>query len=463
LADQHPSEQPSAVRARVRLLAVLLPLAALVALDLGLRACGALPPDAPLLFHARTHGPDFSPFVTAEDGTVTIRPDWVSRGDGLRGTVGIRKGRQFLYPGFRPVRLERPKPPGTRRIFVLGGSSAFGLYVGAQAAFPAVLEHRLAERRPAQRWQVVNLGCAGWASDRVANVLPAVLALEPDLVGPGSGLGAAGRLRARLLQASALFAWLDHAVSSTLRSAETRALREEVAAAEAGRIATYEPRAVAAEERSVPDEGFFRGAERSYAANLRRLASLSREASVPLLLVLPVANLVSAPSLSAHAPGFDRAADFMTAMEEASVLQAQGRHEEASARLARAALLSPRHARAHYQLGLELLRAGRRGEGEAALQRASDLDVRTHRITAGLEGVFLNVAAEQGLAWVDLRPVLRPDLDEALAAELFVDHVHPTVAGHQRIAEALLPSVLELLADAPGAARGQRDPSANSM
>ena len=210
-------------------MAIALPIATVVVLDVGLRVAGVVPPDDPLLFHARSHTEDFSPFVEGEGGDLEIRPDWVNDGDGLRGRRGIRAGRQFLYPGFRPARVARGKPPGSIRVLALGGSTTFGLYVGADAAFPDLLEGRLSARAGGRAVEVVNLGCAGFASDRVLALLISALALEPDLIvvytghnemlgGPaseGGELGPAHGLRARLLEVSTLFAWLNHAVATT--------------------------------------------------------------------------------------------------------------------------------------------------------------------------------------------------------------------------------------------------------
>ena len=49
-------------------------------------------------------------------------------------------------------------------------------------------------------------------------------------------------------------------------------------------------------------------------------------------------------------------------------------------------------------------------------------------------------------SWVDLRARFQADLSDAAARQLFVDHVHPTAAGHAEIADALREPALALLA-----------------
>jgi len=171
----------SAARPRwqLGLLAALVPLALLVAVDLLLRAVSLLPPEHPLVFYARSHETHFSPFVATDRGTLEIRPDWVAPSDGLRrrSCRDCSSGRQFLYPGFRPADIAARRPEAALRVVVLGGSSTFGLYVGAEAAFPARLEARLRAGLGERELEVINLGCPGWATDRILNVLDAVLAL----------------------------------------------------------------------------------------------------------------------------------------------------------------------------------------------------------------------------------------------------------------------------------------------
>lgn len=444
-------------RWQLALLSLGVVLGALAALDLGLRALGALPPDDPLLFFARTREPRVDPFVEVAPGRIAIRPDWVNDGEGLRGRRGRRAGRQFLLPGFRPAELARQKPPGTLRIVALGESTTYGLFVGADAAFVAVLGRELAARsgRPAE---ALNLGCPGFASDRVAALLPTALALEPDLVviyvgqnemlggeeGPVGGLTPAMRLRAWLLARSSLVAWLDHAWTRALRGAETQRVREEVAALQAGEIPTFVAEAVPPAQRVAPSAVFRARAAASYRANLERMIAAARGAGVPLLFVLPVANLRAAPFFSVHAPGFRAQSDFDAALRAAAALREAGKPAEALAALDRAVALSPEYALAHSLRGDLLHELGRDAEARDAYHRA--IDLLTYRITTPLEQTFVDVMRAEGVPWVDLRAVFQSDLSAAGAKRLFVDHVHPTAEGHAAIAEALLPEAEALLA-----------------
>ena len=105
-------------RWQLGLLAALVPLALLVAVDLALRAASLVPPEHPLVFYARSQETHFSPFVATDRGTLEIRPDWVAPRHGLRrrGCRNCSAGRQFLYPGFRAADIAAQRPEGCRRV-----------------------------------------------------------------------------------------------------------------------------------------------------------------------------------------------------------------------------------------------------------------------------------------------------------------------------------------------------------
>lgn len=464
-------------RWQLALLAALVPLSLLVAVDLVLRAASLLPPEHPLVFYARSHETEFSPFVATDRGTLEIRPGWVANTDGLRRrrSFGKRAGRQFLYPGFRPVEVAVSRPEGALRVLALGGSSTFGPYVGVEAAFPARLEARLRASLGGREIEVVNLGCPGWASDRILNALGAFLALEPDLlviytghnemlegwVGSVPGLTLANRLRAALLRTSSLFAWLDYLLSASLRRVEQEMSFEEMAAVRVGNIPTFEPRAVPEAELEPPAAAFVHYTVERYAANVTRMIERVRAAGVPLLFVLPVANLLDPPAISLHAPGFEAHEEFEAALRTARDALGQGRLDAGLSALERAIELSPRHAKAHYRYAAALQRAGRVREARAEYQRAVDLDIRTHRITSAHEAAVIEVWQALDADWVDLRPLFHEDLDREHAQRLFIDHLHPTAFGHDRIAARLAPEVRRLLgleaglAGRAGEGRGQ--------
>jgi lysophospholipase L1-like esterase len=84
--------------------------------------------------------------------------------------------------GHRGPLVPEKKPPGVRRILVLGGSHPFGMWVGVEEMYSSVLQALLDERSPGQ-WQVLNASCPGHTSYQGWKYLERHgLRFEPDIV-----------------------------------------------------------------------------------------------------------------------------------------------------------------------------------------------------------------------------------------------------------------------------------------
>lgn len=108
-----------------------------------------------------------------------LRPGVAVSLGGYAETAVIRTNAQ----GFRyPRDLASPKPPGTLRIFVLGGSAAFGLGVSDSETLAARIEERLAARLGGAV-EVVTAAVPGYtAREELQMLAMRVLPMEPDAV-----------------------------------------------------------------------------------------------------------------------------------------------------------------------------------------------------------------------------------------------------------------------------------------
>lgn len=99
-------------------------------------------------------------------------------GDGIWGADTL----QLNAFGHRSPSMSREKPEGVRRVLVLGGSHPFGMWVGMQEVYSAVLERRLNEASDGV-WQVLNAASPGHTTYQGARYLAhRGLAFEPDVV-----------------------------------------------------------------------------------------------------------------------------------------------------------------------------------------------------------------------------------------------------------------------------------------
>ncbi len=83
---------------------------------------------------------------------------------------------------FQPDSFLAEKPPGSRRIFVLGGSTVQGRPYSIETSFATWLRLRLQAASPETEFEVVNCGGVSYASYRVAKILDEVLGHQPDAI-----------------------------------------------------------------------------------------------------------------------------------------------------------------------------------------------------------------------------------------------------------------------------------------
>jgi hypothetical protein len=122
-------------------------------------------------------------FAAAAEGTVRLlglavpRPTGYAPVDTKRRAMQPRNSR-----GYRDRERSPAKPPGVRRVVVLGDSFAWGASVEFEDAYPQRLERGL-NRRRRERWEVVNLALPGMNTvDHAAQLEQEGMAYEPDLI-----------------------------------------------------------------------------------------------------------------------------------------------------------------------------------------------------------------------------------------------------------------------------------------
>ncbi|MGI9471386.1 MAG: tetratricopeptide repeat protein, partial [Rubripirellula sp.] len=73
------------------------------------------------------------------------------------------------------------KPPKTRRVFCVGGSTTFGRPFNDTTSYVNWLRQLLPKVSPEFHWEVINAGGVSYASYRVAAVMEELANYEPDL------------------------------------------------------------------------------------------------------------------------------------------------------------------------------------------------------------------------------------------------------------------------------------------
>lgn len=355
---------------------------------------------------------------------------------------------------FRPASFAANKEANEFRIFVLGGSTVQGRPWSTETSFTAWLELNLNAAADKRRFQVINCGGVSYSSYRLVPILREVLQYQPDLVifCEGNNEFLEDRSYAPIKNQSAAVAWAEQQAMqlrtyNMLRAGvlslqnndrpEREILGPEVDARLdwKGGLADYHH-----------DEQWRRDVITHFDFNLRRLAAVAREARVPLLFVNPVANLEWEPFKSEHRA--DLSAQELKLFDE---LLAQARAayptdlSAAVNKLQGAAQLDPQYAAVQFELGMSLLELGRRNEAEQALRQAKELDVCPLRILEPMRKVVQQVAADSSTPLIDAEAVIVARSRSGFAdRQWLVDHVHPTIEGHQLLADALAEKMVEL-------------------
>ena len=167
---------PDARRRRFKVAAMLLPVAAVVAIEGALRLAGFdWPLEGPPLRFFNQQGCEEHRLnaMMIPDPVLfwRLRPGWTS------GT-----GDRISASGFRSE-FEKTKAPGVRRVVCIGDSSTYGLFVPAASAWPSILGRSLAAAPGTGTWEVLNLGVPGYTSWQARRLLETdVERLAPDVV-----------------------------------------------------------------------------------------------------------------------------------------------------------------------------------------------------------------------------------------------------------------------------------------
>jgi hypothetical protein len=351
------------------------------------------------------------------------------------------------------------KAPREYRVFCLGGSTVQGSPYTIETSFTTWLELNLQAADPEREWEVVNCGGLSYASYRLVPILEEVLDYEPDLVilCTGQNEFLEDRSYASVKRVPRLIA-LTHGWSSNFRTYN-------VFRSGWLWLTAPQPESAWADRTTLPeevdawldhrdglepyhrDDAWRDGVVAHYRFNLQRMANIAAAAGVPMLLVNPVSNLKDCPPFKIEtradlSPEQRRTLDRLWTEAKSLPDEQRARRLEL---LLQVLTLDDRHAGAYFLLGRCYLAERWHAEAKQAFVRAKDEDICPLRMLESMHDALAEVAADSGLPMIDARRLLEEQTqDGILGDELLLDHVHPTINGHQMIADELLRELVAL-------------------
>ncbi|NNF29547.1 MAG: tetratricopeptide repeat protein [Gemmatimonadetes bacterium] len=396
-------------------------------------------------------------------GFQAVSPLFEAKLGGGAGGQRVFASRESKLPWFNYQEFAATKPLNGYRVFSFGGSTTFGRPYGYETAFSNWLELLLTSSDPATSYEVVNVGGVSYASYRVVNLMQEMFEYGPDLfiVYTGHNEFLEERTYSDLFQRSPTVAGLQ----ARLHRLRSYSLVRDTWLSVRGREQEEAERKfqMSGEVTAILDQTFglehYRRDPESHDAilshfrfNLERMVDLADDHDVGLIFVVPPSNeaafspFKSQPCRPVTAAGGGR---WVGLYDEGRERLSQRDFAAAAAALQEAASLDPCHADLRYRLAQAYLGLGRHEEAKREFVAARDQDVAPLRATSRIQGTVREVASQRGVPLVDLVAILEEEVRETeghtiLGAESFLDHAHPTIRVHQRVAEEVTETLFEL-------------------
>jgi len=346
---------------------------------------------------------------------------------------------------FRPQSFAAEKPSKEFRIFVLGGSTVQGRPYAVETSFTNWLEISLQAADPTRSWKVVNCGGVSYASYRLAPIMEEVLDYEPDLIILYSGHNEFLEDRSYHFVKQSPTVSRTYLSLSNLRSfalcqqllegdSETQDEKVELST-EVDAMLDYQNGL----EPYHRDSEWRRDVISHFEHNVRRMVAMAQAAKTPILMIDPPCNMKDCPPFKmVDSEGLSPAQKercqrlWETAKSEPDNAQAILLLQEALA-------INPQQAGLHFHLGKLYEAQQEFVMADKHFVRAKEEDICPLRILEPMRVSLARVAQGQHAPLLDLRQTFRDRTSNGLLGdELFIDHVHPTVRGHQLIAEDLM-------------------------
>ena len=357
---------------------------------------------------------------------------------------------------FRPQSFPVSKPADTFRVFVLGGSTVQGRPYAVETSFTTWLKFNLQAVETERHIEVINCGGVSYASYRLVPILRETLEYQPDLfiVYTGHNEFLEERTYNDLKQSSSI----SLASQKSLRELRIAALMQRFLPGMREEHGSSPKTILSADVNARLD---FRKGLESYQRdldhrrdiadhfeyNIRQMILLARQADVPLMLVNPVSNLKNCPPFKCE---FEDGQSQEQQDQLISLWKAANNCDwnqtDRKMQLWEAALqIDQQHAGLLYSVGKTCEHQQRYSEAKSWLIKAKEEDICPLRILEPMHASLFDLAQEYQVPLVDIHNLVEQQTPDGIpGSEWLVDHVHPSIEGHQLIADALYEKLVAL-------------------
>jgi len=331
------------------------------------------------------------------------------------------------------------------RMFFLGGSTVRGRPFTVDTAFAKWVELELNARSDsAQQYQSINCGGLSYASYRLVRIHREILAYDPDLVIIATGHN-------EFLEDRTFHEAKQHAESKLSFSLHSinwiRSLRGDDVQSFKDQTQQKLPANVKA--RLDANSGYAsyhwdpewkQQVTEQYRQSLETIIAQCAESQTPMIFVCLGSNLRDCPPIKSELPDILRDStrqNWLTLFADAT----KYRHDPVTAleKYQQCVEIYDQHALLHYRIARchELLDRPVLARKHYLL--AKDFDICPLRLTEQMDAIQRELAAKHDILLVDARRAIEQASRDGIPGyEMYVDHVHPSIYGHQIIASAIV-------------------------
>jgi len=351
------------------------------------------------------------------------------------------------------------KPPGTYRIFTLGGSTTYGRPYKDPTSFSGFLRKLLNSSPEAQvNFEVINAGGISYASYRVVVLLKELLAYQPDLFVIYTGHNEF--LEARTYedffnQPTILFKTrelLSGLKTYRLLTRAYRGIRQKTSGMSAGETVSS-GRVLPSEVTTLLDRSagldyyqrdslFSRGVFEHFRFNVARMIRLCREAGVQVVFLKPVDNIKDFSPFKSQTRAdldSDGRRRLNNLIFEGISLADRDQPDKSLECFRQAVAIDSLYADAHYFLGSACFQTGDTTRAGKYFLQARELDVCPLRAQEPIHRILREETIKAGVDLIDLPQIFRQASPGGLIGnEMLIDHIHPIPEGNLLIAFTIM-------------------------
>ncbi|MCA9199050.1 MAG: tetratricopeptide repeat protein [Planctomycetales bacterium] len=389
-------------------------------------------------------------------------------------TQTIRNGNTWLETApqkrkwFNHQAFPRQRPDNTIRIFTLGGSTTYGRPYADATSYSGWLRTMLSTPPVADKqFEVINAGGISYASYRIVKVMEELARYEPDAfiiyTGHNEFLEERTYRHVKRLPPwlQSVAGWLSSSrtysllanlltqVRSPNRDKSSEASTQDDSRRDNGEIVLSSEVKAKLDSGVGPDayhrdDALRRQIVSHYRQNLKRMIELADQCGAKIVFVQPASNLADCSPFKSECDDPSNAQQVVQLYQAAQQAFARENLTDALAKLDEVSQLAPRYADGHFLRGKIQMAKGDVDAALSAFQQALSEDVCPLRAIPEIVLALEEVCDQHNVPLIRFADIVAQQSELGIPGEaMFLDHVHPTIEGHQLLAIELWNQLVE--------------------